>query len=172
MAHSPAQPPFVLRKQRSLCPIHRSFIAMSGPRVRAVHSDSISTIPQISGTASGLMAWCYRNSVGNLAEAKMSGPPAMKSLSDFSILQADFLCPTRVFILLDMSLCILPISYIHEAHPCKFKDGLSGLCNHALEYGDRSVFRPSATEPPRSIWGRPRHQSRPNIPARKVRLLD
>jgi hypothetical protein len=31
----------------SLCPIHRSFIAMSGPRSRAVHSDSISTAPRI-----------------------------------------------------------------------------------------------------------------------------
>uniref|UniRef100_E6QHJ9 H repeat-associated protein N-terminal domain-containing protein n=1 Tax=mine drainage metagenome TaxID=410659 RepID=E6QHJ9_9ZZZZ len=30
-------------KEMSVCPIHRGFIAMSGPRSRAVHSDSIST---------------------------------------------------------------------------------------------------------------------------------
>jgi len=65
--HRSSHPP-VLRKQGSLCPIHRSFIAMSGPRILAVHSDSISTIPRISGTPSSHMAWCYRNSVGNLPE--------------------------------------------------------------------------------------------------------
>ena len=31
----------------NLCPIHRGFIAMSGPRSLAVHSDSISTTPRI-----------------------------------------------------------------------------------------------------------------------------
>jgi predicted GIY-YIG superfamily endonuclease len=47
VAHSLILPPCLLPTEESLCPIHRGFIAMSGPRVHAVHSDSISTTPRI-----------------------------------------------------------------------------------------------------------------------------
>jgi hypothetical protein len=44
MAQASIQLPSIISQDGKLCPIHRGFIAMSGPRRLAVHSDSVSTV--------------------------------------------------------------------------------------------------------------------------------